>query len=114
MKFLGVTDEITTCERCGKNNLKRTVAIETETGDVVYYGCDCAARALMPTVKGVNTRDINKIADIMAYAEKWLKVYSLDIVCNGISNRYGYSVEVKGDCIRMKTMAGVIEFRKKN
>ena len=48
--ILGVDDEVTVCERCGKRNLKRTVALEMTSDDgdttVVRYGCDCAARAL--------------------------------------------------------------------
>ena len=48
--ILGVDDEVAVCERCGKKNLKRTVALEMTSDDgdttVVRYGCDCAARAL--------------------------------------------------------------------
>jgi len=45
MVKLGITDEVTTCECCGKSNLKRTVALDNG-GGVVYYGTSCAARAL--------------------------------------------------------------------
>src|SRR6185369_5700834 len=31
-KFLGTTDEVTTCECCGRSNLKGTVALELEDG----------------------------------------------------------------------------------
>lgn len=48
--ILGVDDEVTVCERCGKRNLKRTVALEQADDDgntaVVRFGSDCAARAL--------------------------------------------------------------------
>lgn len=44
-KILGITDERTTCECCGKANLKRTVAIEFNS-DIRYYGTTCAAKAL--------------------------------------------------------------------
>lgn len=54
MKYLGTTDDVTTCECCGKANLKSTVAIELQDGDdAVYYGVTCAARALKATVKDV-------------------------------------------------------------
>ena len=46
-KLLATNDDVTTCECCGKSNLKMTVVMtngETE----VYYGRDCAARALSP------------------------------------------------------------------
>jgi hypothetical protein len=45
--FLGTTDEVDTCDCCGKQNLKVAVAIEdVETGTVSYFGTTCAARAL--------------------------------------------------------------------
>lgn len=46
-KALGVTDEVTVCDCCGKKNLKVTVCLEdTENGGEVYYGRDCAGMAL--------------------------------------------------------------------
>lgn len=40
---IGVTDEITTCDCCGKENLKRTVVFKTEE-DYLFFGSDCATR----------------------------------------------------------------------
>jgi hypothetical protein len=50
-RLLGVDDDVTTCEHCGRKNLKRTVVLSQidEDGDevaVVRFGCDCAARAM--------------------------------------------------------------------
>jgi hypothetical protein len=45
-KALGLTDEITACDCCGKTNLKCTVALEMEDGTVVHYGRDCAGAAV--------------------------------------------------------------------
>jgi hypothetical protein len=45
-KLLGIVDEVTTCDCCGKTRLARTVAMEREDGEVVHYGTTCAARAL--------------------------------------------------------------------
>lgn len=44
MKYLGITEEFTTCDCCDKSNLKCTVAFETESHDILYYGRTCAAR----------------------------------------------------------------------
>lgn len=44
--YLGLTDEVTTCECCGKSELKATVALETLDGGIVHYGTTCATRAL--------------------------------------------------------------------
>lgn len=46
-KFLGTTDDVTTCDCCGRKGLKSTVALElAEATDPVYYGVTCAAKAL--------------------------------------------------------------------
>lgn len=44
-KLLGINDDVTTCECCGKPNLKCTVVLTNGEGEVCY-GRDCAARAL--------------------------------------------------------------------
>lgn len=45
-RLLGHTDDVTTCEHCGKSELKGTVALENDVGNIVYFGSVCAARAL--------------------------------------------------------------------
>lgn len=57
MKFLGNTDEVTSCDCCGRTGLKSTVALESEAADggTVYYGVTCAARALGRTAKEVRS-----------------------------------------------------------
>ncbi len=51
-KILGTSDDVTACDCCGRTDLKFTVALDVldaeggETGDVVHFGCVCAARAL--------------------------------------------------------------------
>lgn len=45
VRVLGTTDETSTCECCGKTNLKKVVVLEIE-GEIVRYGCDCASKAL--------------------------------------------------------------------
>jgi hypothetical protein len=42
----GITDEVDTCECCGRKNLKRTVALADEHGLVTFFGTECAAQAL--------------------------------------------------------------------
>lgn len=40
------------CEVCGKSNLKRTIIIESESGELLHYGSDCASRTLRQDYKG--------------------------------------------------------------
>lgn len=57
-RFVGITDECVICQRCGKPNLKSTVALSildeegNDFGDITYYGSTCAARALGETGRG--------------------------------------------------------------
>ena len=53
MRYLGTDDSVSTCDCCGRSDLKSTVEIETESGDVVHFGVVCAARALKVSVKEV-------------------------------------------------------------
>jgi hypothetical protein len=53
IKFLGTTDDVTTCDCCGRTGLKSTVALEREDGAQVFYGVTCAALALKSTAKDV-------------------------------------------------------------
>lgn len=48
MKFTiqGITDEVDTCDCCGRTKLKRTVALLNENGSEVFFGTECAAQAL--------------------------------------------------------------------
>lgn len=62
VKFLGNTDEVDTCDCCGRKDLKSTVALElTEGAEPVYYGVTCAALALSRTPKDI--RSESKKAD---------------------------------------------------
>lgn len=61
-KLLGITDEITTCDCCGKSNLKFTVGFENEVGEVVHYGRDCAGAALYGRKSAKNTANAERRA----------------------------------------------------
>lgn len=45
MKIIGINDEVTACECCGRRGLKKTVILSNGDGEV-RYGKDCAAAAL--------------------------------------------------------------------
>lgn len=44
MKALYITDEIDTCDCCGRTDLKATVAMQLSDGGILHYGRTCAAR----------------------------------------------------------------------
>lgn len=41
--ILGTTDAVSSCDCCGRQKLKRTVAIQLADGTVAHYGTSCAA-----------------------------------------------------------------------
>jgi hypothetical protein len=53
--FIGTTDERTTCDCCGRTNLKYTIVLNDNIDDqFVFFGSQCGARALGWTVKDFN------------------------------------------------------------
>lgn len=44
MKALYLDDSVTTCDCCGRTELKATVAMQLDCGGIVHYGRTCAAR----------------------------------------------------------------------
>ena len=60
--ILGTTDERTSCDCCGKSNLKSTVALDdSDNGETVFFGVTCAARAMKIEVKAVKA-GVNSLA----------------------------------------------------
>ncbi len=41
-KTLAIVNDVHTCDCCGKSNLKSTVAMEREDGDILHFGSVCA------------------------------------------------------------------------
>ena len=53
MKALYITDEIDTCDCCGRTDLKATVAMQLSDGGILHYGRTCAARNSGKTQKQI-------------------------------------------------------------
>lgn len=47
----GISDK-SECDVCGKTNLKLTIVIESEAGELLHYGSDCASRTLRQDYQG--------------------------------------------------------------
>lgn len=54
-RALGTTDAVTTCDCCGKADLKCTVEIELDDGQIVHYGRVCASRNTGKATKVINS-----------------------------------------------------------
>lgn len=72
-RALGTDDSITTCDCCGKANLKFTVAMELDDGEVVHYGSTCAGRNTGKTRPQINAEIATEYARKRAAALAELK-----------------------------------------
>ena len=113
-KVLGITDERDFCECCGKKNLKRVVVLQNGT-DVMYYGTDCAAKALTSNdkaAKRMNTGFIDA-AKNMDKIQAWINKYGAKGAKEMTWNRIGYICEVKGDSLHVRMLDTVLVFNVK-
>ena len=84
-KILGITDDVTTCDCCGKTNLKKTVVLDNGS-ETVFYGVDCAATALRGTKKAKS--EIEWIGQWITKAKNWLaKGYTIEQICKAMNNQ---------------------------
>jgi len=96
--LLAVTDETSTCECCGKTNLKRVAVLQLADGSVVRYGRDCAARKLGKTIgKKIDAKveEQNTIETIKTLIAKWTGKYPEAQIINHIHVKYGVCLTVK-------------------
>lgn len=94
MKVLGINDDVTTCEACGKCNLKKTVVLQTADLGIVHYGSDCAARAIYGSKARRGT--VDKIAAAMDYARKWMASRPLAAIANVIAVHWCHATVENG------------------
>jgi len=97
VKILGITDDRTECDCCGKAGLKCTVALEhvdsegNGTGEIVYFGRDCAARKLYGNNKSKSVKNVESLARAIEYAKMWLRrteKHTAAVVANAIRVRF--------------------------
>ena len=56
MRILGLTEEMTTCDRCGKTELKGTYAVEDDSGMIYYLGSTCVKKRYQMNTKQFNLK----------------------------------------------------------
>ena len=103
IKVLGITDERTTCDCCGKSNLKRTVALELENGTISYYGTTCATNAFRGISKAIKSAQAKYdwYTKVQNSIEKWTaKGYDNATICKGAWLHFGISLEYSNGAYR--------------
>lgn len=117
-KALGTTDSVTTCDCCGKSNLKLTVCMELDCGDIAHYGTTCASRNTGKTSKQINSeikaeelriknlaaKEFNNSPQELAYRAKLAEANRNKIPCGKSFMEY-VSVESEASDIARKTIA---------
>lgn len=82
-RIKGTTGDITTCDHCGRDNLRKTVILATldadnNEEDILHFGVDCAARATRRTqtaIRNAATAADNERAEAIALAEQTIAIY---------------------------------------
>lgn len=105
-KVIGITDETSVCECCGKSNLKKVVVLENiNTGEIVRYGVDCAAKA-----RGTKTakKEIEFEVETRTMVARWFsKGMSVENIVIALGNR-GYGAELRNGAIKVRGLTAPI------
>jgi hypothetical protein len=91
MQTLYITDEIDTCDCCGRTDLKATVAMKLSDGGILHYGRTCAARNSGKTSKQIKqevfaeeARQRNRKAKMTSCAKAFTAWQSEDLSCQDL------------------------------
>jgi hypothetical protein len=71
-RIVGISDEVITCECCGRDNLKKTIVVMDLEGNERYFGSNCASKYLKVKSKEVNER-VRELEVAKKQKEKELK-----------------------------------------
>lgn len=95
-QVLGITDERTDCDNCGKRNLKATVALRTGANEVVYFGRDCAALATTGTKR--NAKATEHLARAIRATQNALDAGATAVTAANFAwTRFGYATQASRD-----------------
>lgn len=95
IKILGVTDEITVCDCCGKKNLKKTIGLELTDGTTVHYGSECAATLLgKKSRKGADS--VARLAGAVSFVNVKKNEWTVDQMHDRLAARAWANVMAKG------------------
>lgn len=82
-KILGTTDSIDCCDRCGKQRLKMTYAIQTDTGELYHLGSSCIKKAYQMTQKEFTAKvKADEAEKIRLANEEWKKTEAYEFLAN--------------------------------
>lgn len=85
-QITGITDSVTTCDCCGKNNLKRAVALVNDAGEEFFFGTNCAGAAVHGRKSKANENNVTLEAQVAQKCKDVLPAV-LDMVARGLNYR---------------------------
>jgi hypothetical protein len=93
-RILGTTDEVTSCEHCGRVELKGTIVLgivdaDGNIEDRAYFGATCGAKAA--------GRKVKEIREEAAAADRATNVARYAPFAAWVRETYGLAVQVPGD-----------------
>ena len=87
LKPIAITNDVTTCECCGRANLKSTVVMIDDEGNTSYYGSDCAEKVTgkhAAKIVSAARANMNKQAEFAAYIQS--QIDSINAIERGLIN----------------------------
>jgi hypothetical protein len=109
-KVVGIVDEVTTCECCGKSDLKKTVALMDEEGNVQYFGTICAGKKLgykKEVAKKVEKDLLSYVASVRNDINKFI----LDSMEYGCIYRWNLQLKQNPNVDTLKALRKIEEFK---
>lgn len=85
LTMVGITDTATTCDACGREDLRATYVLRDESANFVFYGSECATRAVGRT-RGQLTKEALSAATRSADARELLDTWSRFIRPDGTAD----------------------------
>ena len=101
-QFLGVHSDSSTCECCGKTNLKRVVSLQLADGTIVNYGTTCASKKFGKQFGSM----VEGFAAVAEYINKWDDgTRSADKIAMGVWRQFGFSCQYKSGTFHLQSWA---------
>lgn len=86
-KIYGFTDSKTTCECCGKENLKGTYAISIDGGEILHFGSTCAFKKF-----GITEKELKKESDKAKAEARYIEIWGGSNIVEAEINHINVSI----------------------
>jgi hypothetical protein len=107
IKVLGTDADYSTCDKCGKTGLKKTVVIQLEDDQIVHYGTTCASKAFRKAGTQISKSALDTEVKALYFAQTWIeRGFDAKTVQMGIWDKFGFLGQVENGGIKFKMNSG--------